>query len=247
MKIKLVSDLHVDCQKDSGISLIRDISCKDHDVLVIAGDLCQVSDLDLFDDTWEMLSLKFKKIIYVNGNHEFWDGNPWTTDETIDEVLAQYNNVIRLKTGEAHTIDGHRFIGGTMWFRDSGRIDLQKRFSDFEMIHNFRSYVFKENEKFIEMFKNGFAKKNDIVVTHHVPSLQLIHKMYLNDPINQFFYCEMMEDIKRVKPVAWLFGHTHKQSNQMLNNTWFVANPHGYPLEMSNMGFDENLVLEIIV
>ncbi len=247
MKIKLISDLHVDCQKDKGVSLIRDISCKDHDLLVVAGDLCEVNDLDLFDDTWEMLSLKFKKILYVPGNHEYWKQNPWVVDETIDEVLEQYGNVARLKVGESHLIDGRRFIGGTMWFRDTGQVYEQKNFSDFMMIPNFRSYVFKENEKFIEMFTNGKAQKNDIVVTHHMPSVQLVDKIYAGDPVNQFFYCEMMDHIQRVKPVAWLYGHTHRQSNRMLNNTWFVCNPFGYPMEMTNMGFDENLVLDIIV
>jgi len=249
MKIKLISDLHVDCQADKGVGLLKDIPADDgHDLLIIAGDLCEVQNLDLFYDTWETLSLKFKKIMYVTGNHEYWGGNPWTVDQTIDEVLEEFNNVVRLKVGESHLINGQRFIGGTMWFPDTGQKYEQKNFSDFMMIDNFRSYVFKENEKFVKMFeKHGVAQRNDVVVTHHLPSHQLVDKMYKGFPDNQFFVCEMMEHIQRVQPVAWLYGHTHKQTNRIINRTWFVANPFGYPRESTNMFFDEKLVLEIIV
>ncbi len=247
MKIKLISDLHVDHHADNGVSLIKSIPADDHDILVIAGDLCEVHNLDLFEDTWEMLSLKFKKILFVTGNHEYWKESPWVADETIDEVLEEFGNVARIKTGESHLIDGYRFIGGTMWFKDTGNAYAQKNFSDFKQIQNFRSYVFKENEKFIEMFTNGKAQRNDIVITHHLPSSVLVDKIYQGLPENQFFVCEMMDYIKKIKPLAWLYGHTHRQSNRMIEGTWFVTNPFGYPREVTNMGFDENLVLQIII
>jgi hypothetical protein len=89
------------------------------------------------------------------------------------------------------------------------------------------------------------AQTNDIVVTHHLPSYNLVHKQYQGDPSNQFFVTEMSEYMKKTRPYAWFYGHTHRASNKILEHVWCVCNPFGYPREISTMYFDENLVLDI--
>lgn len=244
MKIKLVSDLHVDCQKDLGRSLIKDIAADDHDVLIVAGDVCEVQDGDLYFDTFEAISQRFNKVLVIPGNHEFWGADPRVTDKVIDDVLGQFNNVVRLKCREAQHINGHRFVGDTMWYPDSGQTLEQKYFSDFMMIPSHKDFVFKENNKFVAMF-DDFIQKDDIIVTHHLPSYKLVNKKYKGLIENQFFVTEMEPCMTKTEPRAWFFGHTHHKTEMNIGKTFCAANPHGYPSEYCSMYFDEKYVIEI--
>ena len=113
------------------------------------------------------------------------------------------------------------------------------------MIQNHRSWVFKENAKFVDMFKNKFVQKDDICVSHHLPSYQLVNKQYKCDISNQFFVTEMEKYMQTIEPRAWNFGHTHWKTEMNIHKTFCTSNPVGYPREPSSVYFDESYVFEI--
>ena len=65
------------------------------------------------------------------------------------------------------------------------------------------------------------------------------------EPYNQWFYSNMEifinENGKKIK--CWLYGHTHKPSNCIINNTRFICNPIGYIDENDENDYDKTIEL----
>lgn len=132
MKIKLVSDLHLEF---TDINIEND---KNYDVLILGGDIMIAEDLhnhpppvtnpyapyiDLgsrqkaaqrFRNFLSRVSDAFPNVIYVAGNHEFYHGKWVKSIEVLRNECARFLNVHFLEL-DSVTINDVTFIGGTLW------------------------------------------------------------------------------------------------------------------------------------
>lgn len=134
MKIKLVSDLHLEF---SDYNVKNDDGC---DVLILSGDIMVAQDLhdhpetsygmysnvnleDLgrrqqtalrFRDFLKRCSFQFPHVVYVAGNHEFYHGKWIQTLTTLRSECEKFPNVYFLER-ESKKIDDVTFIGSTLW------------------------------------------------------------------------------------------------------------------------------------
>jgi len=132
MKIKLVSDLHLEF---SDINITNDEGC---DVLILSGDIMVAEDLhnhteenvriaamidslgsrqtcaQRFRDFLKRVSLQFPHVIYVAGNHEFYHGRWNQSLITLSNECAKFPNVYFLEA-DSKKIGDVTFIGGTLW------------------------------------------------------------------------------------------------------------------------------------
>ena len=131
MKIKLVSDLHLEFVD---INIKND---KDYDVLILSGDIMVINDLhdhpeekykhleisalkfgqaraQLFRDFLKRCSFQFPHVVYVAGNHEFYHGEFHRGIEHLREECAKFPNIYFLER-DIQFIDGVLFVGGTLW------------------------------------------------------------------------------------------------------------------------------------
>ena len=156
MKIKLVSDLHLEF---ADINIKNDEGC---DVLILSGDIMVAEDLynhpetdygmysnvnlqDLgrrqltalrFRDFLKRVSFQFPHVIYVAGNHEFYHGKWMRTLDVLHEECAKFPNVYFLEC-ESKKIDDVTFIGGTLW-TDMNKGDPLTLHAVRDMINDFR-------------------------------------------------------------------------------------------------------------
>jgi hypothetical protein len=79
-----------------------------------------------------------------------------------------------------------------------------------------------------------------VILTHHLPSYELIDDKFKVIGINKFNQCFASDCSEFFKePVKlWLYGHTHKPKVAIINGIKFGCNPRGYP--------DENNPINII-
>jgi len=127
------------------------------DVLILAADICVARDLQYLDveqtdkrvrqhrDTaieylefFESDSKNFKKVIYVLGNHEHYNGDIQTSRATIEKYLAPYTN-IQIIEDEFVELDDCVIVGGTLWtnmFNSNPNVMnfMDMHFSDFDII-----------------------------------------------------------------------------------------------------------------
>jgi len=286
MKIKLVSDLHLEF---SDVNIVND---QDYDVLILGGDICIAQDLhdhpepantyeqsliatgtglgrrqmtaQRFRDFFKRCSFQFPHVIYIMGNHEFYNGKFYAAIDYMRDECAKYPNVYMLEQ-DTKIIDDVVFVGGTLWTNMNRRDPLTMHaieglMNDFRIIRNdFRNYapmsaldVAVRHDKtlaYIKLMLQEHKDKKCVVVGHHSPSFQSCHPMYSNDTLmNGGYHSDLSEFIlDHPQVVLWTHGHTHHPFDYMIGSTRVVCNPRGY----ENDGYSEDtgwkckIVLEV--
>lgn len=251
MLIQIVSDIHIEhwltLYKGNVTALLRDSIKPVGDVLVIAGDLCELAPSHKKGLIGEILEgiieiLGDKPIIWVLGNHEYYRGSPGLIANIIKELETKYPQLHILQSGHPVEINGKRFIGGELWFEKPINPLLKRYMNDFTMINGLEPWCYQQNAKLVKHLK-AELREGDVLVTHHAPSYKCVTEGYQNSPINCFFVHDLSELIVERKPVVALCGHVHSSHDCSLGDTRVVCNAMAYPNE--NNDFEPGKVVEI--
>jgi predicted phosphodiesterase len=265
MKIKLVSDLHLEF---SDIVIRNDQDC---DVLILGGDICVAEYLHTtnertqrFRDFFARCSKEFPHVMYVAGNHEFYNGKFFAGLDYLREECARYDNLYFLECA-TKVIDDVAFTGGTLW-TDLNRHDpltmhaIEGMMNDYRSIRNDRRNfarlssrdTFDRHSQTLEYIKTVVAEQHDrkvVVVGHHSPSPKSLHPEYADDVVvNGAYHSDLSEfilDHPQIK--LWTHGHTHYPYDYMIGSTRIVCNPRGYEGKgySQDTGWDPDIVLEV--
>jgi Icc-related predicted phosphoesterase len=286
MKIKIVSDLHLEFS-----DLLLDNN-QGADVLILSGDIMVAQDLhdhpeytntsdqkaiadgtglgkrqqsaQRYRDFLKRCSFQFPHVVYVAGNHEFYNGKFYAGIDYLRTECARYPNVFFLED-DTKIIDGVVFVGATLW-TDMNRGDpitqmvSKDSMNDFRVIRNDRngfsklrpSDVINRHIKSKQYFQHVLDNhKNDrcVVVGHHSPSYQSVHPMYASDlHLNGAYHSELSEFIlDRPQIRLWCHGHTHHAQDYQIGETRIVCNPRGYQSAgySEDTGWDPDKIVEI--
>jgi len=242
MKLAIMSDLHLEFHKDGGKEFIKSLDPTGVDALVLAGDIAEVK---YFDEAIKLFCDKYKKVLFVPGNHEYYGSDAGTVSFNF-EIIKECHSNFHLLENEVLEIDGQRFIGTTLWypFVSPHKTD---HWSDFKYIINFNDWIWKENTKSVNFLTDNM-KKDDIVITHYLPSSKCIAKKYKEDPFNVFYLTDMEALIEERGPKLWFHGHTHSHVDLKIHDTRIIANPRGYTMfheTVEENGFDDKLIIEV--
>ena len=286
MKIKLVSDLHLEF---SDINIQNTDNC---DVLILGGDICVAQDLhdhpelvnssdqaaiaagtglgrrqqsaQRYRDFFKRCSFQFPHVIYVMGNHEFYNGKFFAGIDYMREELAKYPNIYMLEQ-DTKIIDDVTFVGATLW-TDMNKGDpltmhaIEGMMNDFRIIRNDkRSFapmsardVADRHARTLAYFRSILAEQHDrkfVVVGHHSPSFQSVHEQYAHETLmNGGYHSDLSEfilDHPQIK--LWTHGHTHYPFDYVIGETRIVCNPRGYENDgySEQTGWNPNIVLEV--
>lgn len=239
MRIAYASDLHL--EQDSSITLT---GLSTADVLVLAG------DVDTLPENYTELLRKLRPdyagpILFVLGNHEFYDGIFPDDREKYRSAIAHDPQAFLLEN-EVLVIGGVRFLGATLWtdFAKGNQMrNCRFMMSDFAVIfdgtNHFESItpevILKAHQKSIvwldQQFTNSSHHGPTVVVTHHAPSFQSQHPSFAGSPISGGFCADLESQIQRWKPDVWIHGHVHNPMDYRLSKTRVLCNPWGYPDE----------------
>lgn len=260
MRLHIISDLHLEVAPFTP-------SRPGADVMVIAGDVDEGTE----GLKWVRREFPAARIIYVPGNHEYYDGDFLDLREALRTEAAGLG--IHLLDDSSTAIAGVRFIGATLWtdlelYGAAGREALLarglehlveyhtirvggERFTpDHSLALHQESRIFLERE-----LAAPFAGKT-VVVTHHGPHPGSIHPRFAGSVVNPSFTSDLSP---LMGPAAlWIHGHTHASCDYVVNGTRVLANPRGYcgrhpvsgrlhgtPGAPENADFDPALVVEI--
>lgn len=244
MKVRIVSDIHTEFYLE-----LLPMNPEDRDtVLILAGD---IGVIGLRDSLWEFLddcAKRFNTILFVCGNHEFY--NLITIDDgiaTLKQFAKAYNNLIILEN-DTRVIDDIMFIGATLWTSlkhdPMYMFHIKTRMSDFKRIMtNAKDFILPEDlvarhDVSVPFIFNAVeeAKKNHLipfVITHHAPSYKSIDAKYrtgkyMDDVVNSAFYSDLDQLIIDTGPEYWVHGHTHSSCRYTIEQTKVFCNPKGY-------------------
>ncbi len=241
MKLAIMSDLHLEFHRDHGISFLKSLDPSGVDILVLAGDVTVLRDYYWSQDILSEFCSKYNKVLMVCGNHEYYNTDVGTAERHLNAIEYNLTNLHVLRHGGVKVIDGQRFLGGTLWFRQekNNRLHAQQM-NDFHVIDGFDPWVYEENKLTVQGLQDNLCE-NDVVVTHHLPSSKSIHPKFQKSSLNRFFVCDVEDLMVARKPKLWIHGHTHCPIDIKIGSTRVFANPMGYPNENENPDFVERL------
>ncbi len=259
-KIYYISDLHLEFEEENLLKIYEGKTYLDS-YLVLAGDICSYVYETKIKKFFEYISKKFKRIIYIAGNHEYYKT---TLDDTpIEEMLGIFDNVHFLQD-EYVTFedDSITFYGSTLWTRlhSSDYINklAESSLNDYKYIKNpithkkiTRDETGEMFEYSLELLKDFLATKPSgkiVIVSHHLPLYQVVVEQYKDHQLNSAYASDLHDELKLFNFDCWIFGHTHFSMKYLYENAFdktipFVCNPRGYYSE--NKSFEEDLFVEI--
>ena len=238
MQINFISDLHLEFGP-------LEIEPEAGDVLVLAGDI----DIKGRVDWINTIASKFNHVIYVLGNHEFYNG---AMDSIYKKTRERLADNVHLLENESVTIADVTFHGATLWSdflngNPMSYLQCEQAINDYRLIragdgsHRFKPQIAHSLHNISKVFLQENVKEGDVVVTHMAPSLLSIHEKYKNDMnINGSYASDLSELILDTKPELWFHGHVHTSFDYTVGNTRILCNPRGYVGEELNSEFEPN-------
>jgi len=248
MKIRVFSDLHLEFYAFEPAEVSAD-------VVVLAGDIHNGH----YGLGWARRAFPDTAIVYVMGNHEFYD-------DDIDAVLKRARREaaalgIHLLEKDQAVIDGVRFLGTTLWAdfeveeprlpRVVALRHASATMPDFRVIRYRGETLSAEvTREFHRASRQWLGERlaepfvgDTVVVTHHMPHRGSIHRRFHRDPLNPAFVSHMPELVR--PPVnLWIHGHTHCSCDyEPVEGTRVLCNPRGYGPSELNDRFDQCLTV----
>jgi hypothetical protein len=217
-----------------------------------------------FRDFLKRCAFQFPHVVYVAGNHEFYNGKWVKGIQYLRDECAKFPNVYFLER-DMKIIDDVVFVGGTLW-TDMNKGDPLTLHAVRDMMNDFR--IIKNDEKgytnlkpadtvvrhretlqYIKHVVTEHKDKRCVVVGHHSPSVLSTHEQYRNEHLmNGAYHSDLSEfilDHPQIK--LWTHGHTHHPFDYTIGETRVVCNPRGYESDgyCEDSGWDPNIVIEV--
>lgn len=104
MKVLILSDLHLE------FAAFEPAPDLEFDLVILAGDIHSPAKRAV---QWAADTFRGKPVVYVLGNHEYYDGRLGTT--LAEALHAADGSNVHLLDGAELVIDGVRFLGATLW------------------------------------------------------------------------------------------------------------------------------------
>ncbi len=231
----------------------------DCDVIVLAGDIHQGLD----GLRWARERFPAMPIIYVPGNHEFYE-HDWDRLPGEMAALARELGIHLLDRGVV-VIDSVHFLGCTLWtdfdlFGEARRaeaMEASRKLFDYRFIRCGQALIVPEQTRERHLVERAWlaAQLNEtpdasrhatVVVTHMVPSFRSTAERFRAQLSSAGFASHL--DTLVEKADLWIHGHTHDSYDYKLSGCRVVCNPRGYRNKGSrfeNKDFQESLIVEI--
>lgn len=250
MDFQIASDLHIETHGGLNASP----SCypvRVAAVLVLCGDMYPFSRPE-YPEILRRVAEPFDMVMYVPGNHEYYDGSI-EMDPQIEKACFAAGNVLYMNKRSIN-INGMQFIGATLWTDNPTDSSGEQIMNDYSLIKKFTpkqsNSIHKEHREYIIKAVNQ-AKKDKrlgaVIMSHHVPDDRLAFDITSRPPATFPFY--FSTDMKSVTSdpfvKVWCHGHTHESYRTRFEGkgTIFASNALGYPGE--NTGYNQNAVMRI--
>jgi predicted phosphodiesterase len=254
MLIHFASDLHLEYLNKRFPEYIRvdRLYTPFADLMILAGDIHVGTQMvDKFGH-WP------HPVLYVPGNHEFYDTAIEPHVATIKE--AAKNTAMIVLARDEYMYQGVRFLGCTLWtdymlMGSGGRqlaamLACEARIADHRKIMGIQkvgqgfsaqqAYELHVQERaWLEGKLNEPFDGKTVVITHHAPSRGSVHPRFRGDPCNSAFVSDLDELVQKAD--YWIHGHVHDSFDYMVGKCRVMTNPGSYATTSGKVKTPEEL------
>jgi hypothetical protein len=241
MTYQFVSDLHIEYRNFRDLPTTAFVT-PGADILILAGDIGSLYHYPQLVAFLRALSKQFVYILYVAGNHEFYElaNEPVLSFDELRERLHRLEDFIPnlyILDRRIVYIGGLFFAGCTLWSNpDMARIPPRivriREFYDRQVY----AQQYHEDVRFLNRAYRFMADIGHpcVVITHHCPSYFLIHNSPLRFSKFRSLYTSDLDHLLQDAAVfhSWVTGHLHINFNTELpgldgTGTRLVGNQRG--------------------
>lgn len=248
LNIQYASDLHInDWPKGTPFeSFLTPVA----PILILAGDICSALD-PLYAHFLAWASRNWYKVILITGNHEYYcddQQHPYTIEQIdthIAHLVRRHDNVVFLQAGSSYVLPGTRlrFVGATLWSAIDPAIwdSVARKKGDFKATYVAHNWMVHKTHPSDLCAYHAYHKsclrsalaphaydEILIVVTHHMPTLELLEPEYRHE-MWRSCYASEDDDLFAPNIYAWICGHSHRAKQMIVpNGPACLMNARGY-------------------
>jgi predicted phosphodiesterase len=238
---QIVSDLHIESGNPNALNVIRDIEALTP-ILIIAGDMGSFHTLDPMINGLKEAARKFKHVLYVPGNHEYYYKSASQKYSSMGGLLYEFKRQlsthkelknVQVLERKIVNINGITFAGATLW----SDIEREKALPDYMRLSSgprsgdVSSMEYQAMHRRDTKWLHRVAKMNIdgplVVITHHAPSKSLLLPSRFVRKYASFYATNLENTPIFKKADVWVFGHTHHNVDRNIGSTRVVSNQLG--------------------
>lgn len=225
MKLALYSDLHLEMILHRKGALAWEPPTLDAEVVILAGDIASHTH----GLKWASAAFRgphgSPEIVYIAGNHEYYNAQLGLLAELQKPVRAQSN--VHFLERSTHELPGLRILGCTLWsaFNLHGAdnvhasMNVAKRsINDYQVIQAREgkrlepSDTLRLHRTAVRWLDSELAKPFDgktVVVTHFAPHRRCVPPKFEGSDLSPYFVTDLSWLMEKHSIDLWCFGHTH--------------------------------------
>lgn len=229
-RMQYLSDLHLEYK--SIVPKIKPVGT----YLALLGDIGNPYHCN-YRDFLTQVSYKFEKVFVIPGNHEYWNHD--NMDATINQIVkitSRFPNLYLLNN-DSYQLDDITILGTTLWSEIglSNQSQYNKRGDHANILYRDQKITVKDinkiHNKAVAWLEQEIPKsKKTIVLTHHLPSYQLIIPKYRGVRYEMIHdrFASHLDYLIQPSIVAWLSGHSHCRVDMKINGVFCSINAIGH-------------------
>src|SRR5262249_37751822 len=239
MRVFALSDIHIDY--DVNAKWIADLSIAEYqdDVLILAGD---VSDtLRLLEWCLGALAKRFKKVLFVPGNHELWV----IRETRAKNSLQKFDDVCTAVESRGASMQAFRGAGVSIvplltWYDYSfgePSEELKSIWMDYRACRWPSGFTEKDIAAYFTAFNDKqVSRASDKVITysHFLPRIDLMPG-FIPRPSRLLYpilgSTQLEGHLRRLNASIHVYGHSHVNRNVTIDGVAYINNAFGYPSE----------------
>ena len=241
MRVFALSDIHIDYEVNA--KWVADLSRGEYqdDVLILAGDVTDIRRL--LDWCLSTLARRFKKVLFVPGNHELWV----MREDLEQNSLEKFNDVCAVVKSSGASMQafyerGLSIIPLLGWydysFGEPGE-ELRSLWMDYHMCRWPGGLTERDVAAHFTAFNNKqVARAGDKVITysHFLPRIDLMPGFIPS--IRKLLYpvlgsAQLERQLRQLNPDIHIYGHSHVNHKVEIDGVSYINNAFGYPHETS--------------
>ena len=197
---------------------------------------------------WRTVVVYLIMFILFPGNHEYYTKGfcKYTIKDTITKRIelsiehakdiSKNNSIFYLNNSHIQLTNNKIIIGSTLWSNHEKSL-IQTNNKDMKNIYEFINKEYYNSCEFLnkEIYAcKAFNKMNNIkdsnvtVLTHYLPTYQLVdqkyHKIYISDRAKAERYFSNVEHLIKPPVKNWICGHSHSLTNIYVNGVNLCIN-----------------------
>lgn len=243
MRVYCLSDIHIDYPENAEwISALSSFDYQD-DILILAGDLADT--LELLEQCLRQLADRFRKVLFVPGNHDLWVGRcqQKTSFDQFELICNLANNIgIAMEPFHTQSLTIVPFLGWYDYSFGKPSSELQQRWLDYWKCQwpdrydapAITHYFTQKNRQYLALNTHAVDNHSLISFSHFLPRIDLMpdyiptSKRILYPVLGSSI---LEEQIRQLNPTIHVYGHSHVNQRVLIDGIHYINNAFGYPHE----------------